>query len=323
MKKFDFTIAICTYQRADILEHCLHSLAKVVECAASFEVLIIDNNSTDHTFQIYRQYALRFPHWRYQSEPQQGLSFARNTAYRVARGTWIVYLDDDAKVFPDFIIQLRRGITQFSYPCFGGWYEAYYLGQRPKWIPATFGTMALPRPDSGQLKTEIVHGGIMILKRSLLEKICGFDTRLGMNGQQLGYGEEEEIQYRIRQSGLDIGFIKELKVLHLVGVHKCRLSWHFKRHYTLHRDKNIILPSRSFRSAGAQLARSVVTTPLKMLFYIFRFRRDDYYYQNYLLDVFSPIWIRVGILTGILRHRTTTSHQTLTHTEKINLHSID
>ncbi|MFK7935689.1 MAG: glycosyltransferase family 2 protein, partial [Saprospiraceae bacterium] len=194
MNKLTFTVAICTYNRVNILKRCLSSLAKADSAGTTFEILVIDNNSTDCTKEISTTFAARFLHFRYYFEQQQGLSYARNAAYQLAKGEWLVYLDDDAKVFEDFFLQLQLALSNFPFPCFGGWYSEYYLHERPKWLPIGFGTMTLPRPDSGELKTEIIHGGIMIIKKSLLEELNGFDTKLGMKGKYIGYAEEEEIQ---------------------------------------------------------------------------------------------------------------------------------
>src|ERR1043165_163989 len=99
------TVAIPTYNRADYLRQTLAGIALQVFPPDQFEVLVIDNNSTDHTVAVVAEFADAHPAPRCVLETNQGLDHARNRAITEARGEIIVFADDDILVKPDWLTQ--------------------------------------------------------------------------------------------------------------------------------------------------------------------------------------------------------------------------
>src|SRR5262245_17872226 len=94
----DFSIVIATYNRASDLPATLRSLARLSP-RGSWEVIVVDNNSTDDTRQVVEDCATSFPvRLRCLFEREQGRSPALNAGIRVARGDIIVTTDDDVRV---------------------------------------------------------------------------------------------------------------------------------------------------------------------------------------------------------------------------------
>ena len=95
----DFTVAIPTYNGANRLPLVLEKLRSQINTEnISWEVIIVDNNSSDNTSKIVQDYQSRFSEFvsiRYLFEPQQGAAFARLKAIKEAKGTYIGFLDDD------------------------------------------------------------------------------------------------------------------------------------------------------------------------------------------------------------------------------------
>src|ERR1041385_623617 len=88
------TIAICTRNRAALLERAMRSV--LPQLTADAELLIVDNGSSDETLRVAQSLAAANSQVRTLVEPTPGLSAARNTALREARGRVVVFLDDDA-----------------------------------------------------------------------------------------------------------------------------------------------------------------------------------------------------------------------------------
>jgi glycosyltransferase involved in cell wall biosynthesis len=92
----DFTVAIPTYNGAkripDVLERLKWQLGTEKFC---WEILVVDNNSSDHTAAVVRHYQSQIPNLRYTFEGKQGAGFARQRAIRLARSPLIGFLDDD------------------------------------------------------------------------------------------------------------------------------------------------------------------------------------------------------------------------------------
>src|SRR5271157_5950492 len=98
------SIVVCTHNRYKFLENILADLSlSLDDNSASWEVLIIDNASTDSTKETVDRFTSQFPNFSYFYEPQVGLSYARNRGWQEAKGEYVAYLDDDCRIPLDWI----------------------------------------------------------------------------------------------------------------------------------------------------------------------------------------------------------------------------
>ena len=108
----DFTVIICTYNRSNNLPECLKALEdqhNVEEL--DWEVLVVDNNSTDNTKEVVENYARKSTiKIRYAHEKQQGLNYARNLGMREEKGDYFSYVDDDIVVNKVWLRSIYRCI---------------------------------------------------------------------------------------------------------------------------------------------------------------------------------------------------------------------
>ena len=107
----DFTVIVCTYNRCQNLASCLHALARQERVGGiHWEVLVVDNNSSDDTRQTVERLGRELPiKVRYAREPQQGLNHARNCGVANSQGTHFTFVDDDIRVGPQW---LAAGLLQ-------------------------------------------------------------------------------------------------------------------------------------------------------------------------------------------------------------------
>src|SRR5215470_14722752 len=93
----NITVLVCTYNRSRTLGETIESVAtQALPQPLSWELLIVDNNSSDDTRRVVEGFQRQYPERiRYFFEPQQGLSYARNAGIREARGEILVFIDDD------------------------------------------------------------------------------------------------------------------------------------------------------------------------------------------------------------------------------------
>lgn len=89
------TVVICTRNRAFFVEKCIKSLLSQNVSEKAYEILIVDNGSTDSTSKVIRKYVDGVL-VRSIFEPVVGLSRSRNTGWRAAKGQYVGYIDDDA-----------------------------------------------------------------------------------------------------------------------------------------------------------------------------------------------------------------------------------
>ena len=98
--KVDITVILCTYNRCEELAGALQSIAlSQVASSVTWEVLVVDNNSTDQTRSIVENFCRQYPgHFRYLFEAQPGKSYALNAGIANASGEVLAFVDDDVTV---------------------------------------------------------------------------------------------------------------------------------------------------------------------------------------------------------------------------------
>ncbi|MFH1754161.1 MAG: glycosyltransferase family A protein, partial [Candidatus Latescibacterota bacterium] len=96
------SVIVCTYNRSPLLVSCLDSLVNQTLPVTNFEIVLVNNNSTDDTQAIAERYAGGHGNIRVINELKQGLSHARNRGWQEAKGKYVAYIDDDAKTLSDW-----------------------------------------------------------------------------------------------------------------------------------------------------------------------------------------------------------------------------
>lgn len=109
MKRAAISIAIPVYNVEKYLERCLDSV--LAQTIAPYEVIMVDDGSTDHSGQICERYAMAYPTWKVIHKANAGLGMARNTGMDIAEGTHIIWLDSDDTLQP-FTIELYERVIE-------------------------------------------------------------------------------------------------------------------------------------------------------------------------------------------------------------------
>lgn len=227
------SVAVCTWNRAAQLDKLLTSMRDLQWPAARrWELLIVNNNCTDATDTVIRRHmpALPIVHLR---EPRQGISHARNTAVRHARGEHIIWTDDDVRVDPAW---LQAYVDAFeAYPqaaAFGGPIRPRFEAEPPEWLAHNLdrlGTYYALR-DFGserrvlQPEKNYPYGANMAFRTRILQQ-KPFDPALGRNGNILIGGEETRIMTDLWRAGEDIVWVPDASVTHHIAADRMRLRY--------------------------------------------------------------------------------------------------
>ena len=228
------SVVICTFNRADLLRECLQSLVEQTLAKERYEILVVDNNSTDNTRDLVTSLSQRHSHIRYLFEENQGLSFARNRGWSEAKEELVAYLDDDATAAPDWC---ERIVTAFSCVspapvAVGGPILPRLRCNPPWWFSSrletrTWGqTACFLQPPLAPFG---FSGSNMAFKKIILSEHGGFDTKLGMCGEQIGMGEETNLFFRIHATEPLFWYDPDIKVHHLVSSRQLKLRWRIYR----------------------------------------------------------------------------------------------
>lgn len=212
------TIAIPTYNRAALLRQTLEGITTQQFPRDYFEILVIDNNSTDETRTVVGEFASARPAPRYIREYRQGLDHARNRAIREARGEIIVFGDDDILVEPDWLAQLTvpllaDGSTR-RIGAVGGEVVPVFPEGAPDWVRGWHEPLAF-RQDVGALDPQhCPMGANLAFPRWVFDEVGGFNTKLDRTADHCFCGGDREMIRRVRDAGYEVWFSPDASVQH-------------------------------------------------------------------------------------------------------------
>ena len=128
------SVVLCTYNRCASLKNALASVAvQVVPDSLEWEVLVVDNNSNDQTAEIVTHFVQQYPgRFRYLFEPRQGLSYARNSGIREAKGDVVAFMDDDTDVACTWLQNLTASLHDGTWAGAGGRILPYWTCPHPR-----------------------------------------------------------------------------------------------------------------------------------------------------------------------------------------------
>lgn len=228
-----FSVVVCTYNRSEILKIALESLCQQTLTSDEYEIVVVDNNSTDNTRQIVQSFMTNQP-IKHVIEENIGLSNARNRGYREAKGLYIAYCDDDCKLPAQWLANAKKTVEAYHPDLFGGPYLPFYLVDKPTWFKDDYGAGCqhgiLARSLNGN---EYLSGGNFFIKKTILEKLGGFDPHAGMTGDKIWYAEETILQkiFRSRFPQHLIYYDPDVYVQHLVRPEKLSIRWWFRSRF--------------------------------------------------------------------------------------------
>ena len=210
------SIIISTYNRCDLLEQTIDSILKIIDKNPAYELLIIDNNSTDNTSIVVNKF-LPHPVVKYFMEPNQGLSHARNRGMKEAAGDVFVFLDDDIELEENYFQICRKLIESPEFNIVGGKVLPFGVAV-PEWLPEKFYYLVsiFDLGNKPKVVSKVMGANYLISKRAALE-IGDYNVALGRKGNVLSGGEEIEYMTRAREKGYKIFYDPSLIVYHKIN----------------------------------------------------------------------------------------------------------
>jgi GT2 family glycosyltransferase len=194
------SVVVCSYNGARTIRETLEGLARLDY--PSYEVIVVDDGSTDATAAIAREHDVRLL-----SGPNRGLSHARNVGWRAARGEIVAYIDDDAAPDPHWLTYLAVEFLRTEHGAIGG----------PNLPPTDDGDVAACVANApggpvhvlvSDVEAEHIPGCNMAFRKRWLEAIDGFDVRFRRAG------DDVDVCWRLRERGVTIGFSPAAVVWH-------------------------------------------------------------------------------------------------------------
>lgn len=230
------SIIICSYNRASYISDALSSLYGQSSGLDCFEVIIVDNNSTDNTKEVYTHWRETNPNGQFTfiTETKQGASFARNAGACIALGEWVCFIDDDAIATQHYVENILKHIQKKPEAVgFGGRIIPKYVPAEPKWM-SFYVSSLVGNFDYAPTACAFKNGKYplesnMIVKKSVYIQIGGFNEQLpGVVGTLRIGGEGKELFYKIIALGHTLYYDPTICVHHVVEVKKLTSEYMYR-----------------------------------------------------------------------------------------------
>jgi glycosyltransferase involved in cell wall biosynthesis len=216
------SVIMSTHNRAGYLPDALTALA-AQDCDVAFEVIVIDNASTDNTSAILEEWCRTDSRFRTARETRLGLSCGKNAGIRMAQAPLLLFTDDDMLADPHWIRSYYNFFARQTHhlmlaggPCIP---IPHDLNEWPNWVdePSLVDVALLHFHEERALKkAEYVWGGNMAVPASLFERFGRWDEAVGRKGEERGTFEDTEFQDRIRTAGIPVWFCAAAAVRHRI-----------------------------------------------------------------------------------------------------------
>ena len=298
------SVVICTYNRADLARQAITSVLAQDFPQTGYELLIIDNNSTDHTGALAQEFCGAYPNVRFFLENKVGLSHARNRGWQEAGGEYVAYIDDDCKVPPAWLRAAANVIEREHPAAFGGPFYPFYNSPKPAWFKDEYGSHVQGQEMRPLKDIEYLDGMNMFIRADALELSGGFDPDFGMKGKKIAYGEETDLIYRLRKQAEKIYYAPEVFVYHLVRSEKMNLwtnlvmsfsgGYYYAKIARQSNHGNFLVNMFLVLKVVLKIARSLSWDLLR------RDRRIYPFFQNFLYEVSFQLVTDLGYSVGLL-----------------------
>jgi glycosyltransferase involved in cell wall biosynthesis len=239
-KPMSISVIVCTFNRSLLLERAIESIAQSrVPDPVEWEIVVVDNNSTDSTREAVKECAKRHQvKIRYLFEPKQGLSFARNSAIQSCRSVALAFTDDDVLVEPEWLWNLAACLQSGEWAGSSGRIIPTWDRPVPRWLSTSdvLSRGALVALDLGSEPVAMAQapiGANMAYRREVFEKHGLFRIDLGRIGGNLMACEDTEFGERLLLCGERLRYEPAAVVYHPVPDDRLRkgylLAWALAR----------------------------------------------------------------------------------------------
>ncbi|MCA6449296.1 MAG: glycosyltransferase family 2 protein [Chitinophagaceae bacterium] len=230
------SVVICTYNRCVYIRDAMESLYNQTLGKDAYEVIIVNNNSTDHTKEVCEHFISNHgkANFYYHNESKQGASFARNTGASYARSPLLCFMDDDAIADKDYLERIVRFFdTHPDAGGLGGRIIPRYLPSEPAWmshyVSSLVGHFHYSKDVTVFAPNKYPLESNMIIRKADFDAIGGFNEALpGVMGTLRIGGEGKDFFFRLKALGRTIYYDPAIRVQHVVEISKLTREYMYR-----------------------------------------------------------------------------------------------
>ncbi|MBX0332350.1 glycosyltransferase family 2 protein [Pontibacter sp. HSC-14F20] len=259
--RLGITIVICTYNGAKLLPETIrHIASQRISSYIKWEVLVVDNASTDNTSEVVLE------EWEKQGQPtqlhlfhqpRQGLTYARELALSHSKYEFVLFCDDDNWLCPDYLnLAYQLMLSHPEIGVLGGNGELVFESPPPKWaIGHGFFANGPQAKTPGPVSRQFVYGAGCVIRKSAYETLLHAGFRPLLTDRVAGTltaGGDYELCYAIAMAGYSIWYEDKLKFKHFMPT--TRLNWDYFTRFISEGSKcfEVIMPYRIHVNMGCR-----------------------------------------------------------------------
>ena len=246
--RVDIAVVVVSHESASTLEACLQGLRAARGVA---EIRVVDNASQDGTLELIQRHAAKDPRVRFIGNPDNpGFAVGCNQGAKASAAPWLAFVNPDLIVEADTLSRLRVHADALDGEVLlgvdlvdeAGAHDAAARRRDPDFAamlssPAQASKLGVPvDPSTNPQPVDAISGALMLMPRSLFDRLDGFDT-----GYRL-HAEDLDLCRRARMAGAVVAVANDICVLHVRGVssrarplfvewHKHRGLWRYFRKF--------------------------------------------------------------------------------------------
>lgn len=235
------SVILCTYNRDKYIYNVLKSVAENDYSHDQYEIVLVNNNSTDGTENECRRFQADYPdiRFRYFLETNQGLSYARNCGIRNAQGDLLAYVDDDATVNPEYLRTYSDFFTHHPEAvAAGGPILPVYETEEPEWMTHYTRQLITGKLFLGNNQREFPRGafpggGNACYRKSVFDTVGLFNVELGRKGNSLIGAEEKDLFDKMTTHGMHFYYLPNAILYHIIPPHKLTQDYFDRLTYSI------------------------------------------------------------------------------------------
>ena len=241
----DFTVAIPTYNGETRLPEVLERLlaaklsqpdkSPLAQEKFSWEVIVVDNNSTDNTAKVVKNYQANWRkdcRLRYYFEAEQGAAFARQKAVDKARGKFIGFLDDDNLPTPDWVTSAYAfGEAHPQVGAYGSLVRGDFEANPPEYLKSIACFLAIidrgPLPHRYEPQKKLLPPGAgLVVRKEAWQQAVPKRLFLNHRGRDEGLASEDlEVVLYIQRAGWEIWYNPQMQIYHKIPAWRCEKDY--------------------------------------------------------------------------------------------------
>jgi glycosyltransferase involved in cell wall biosynthesis len=228
----DVSVIISTFNRSAVLNSAILSLLRQqVPVGLDYEILIVDNNSSDDTRTVVERLALAYPgRLRYIFEPRQGVSYGRNAGIKAARAPIIAFTDDDNAPGPEWVATLKEALDRHpDVAAVGGRVLPQWPAPVPRWLDEQhWSPLAILDYGDRPFYTS-THDPRCLLTANLAVRRRIFE-RIGEFSPEFPRCQDHELLLRLWRAGERVLYLPELVVHTSIAPERLTARYHRRWH---------------------------------------------------------------------------------------------